>query len=67
LGILHMNKDYAPERIENACRLAFGQTRHSYRIIKNMLANKIDLLNTHPEPDPLISKHENIRGSTIYN
>jgi transposase len=67
LGILHLDKNYVPERIENACRLAFGQTRHSYRIIKNMLANNIDLLNTHPQHDPLISKHENIRGAAIYN
>ncbi len=67
MGILQLDKTYAPERLENACQLAFSQSRHSYRIIKNILDNKIDLMNIHPQLHPLISKHENIRGADLYS
>jgi len=66
-GILALARQYPPERVEAACRRAAQGYRAGYRIITNILKNKLDQTN---EPElPLenhIPTHGNIRGGDHY-
>ena len=67
LGIINLNKQYPSQRLDNACKMALNQHRHGYHIIKNILANNMDLIETTFESRPHITTHANIRGSEFYN
>jgi transposase len=67
LGIIHLKSEYGGQRLDKACKLALGQPRHGYRIIKNMLANNMDMANGADLAGPHIKKHGNIRGAEFYN
>ena len=67
LGVINLKKEYTPQRLDNACKMALNQSRHGYRIIKNILANKMDMINQTTVTKPHITKHVNIRGSESYN
>jgi len=67
LGLLRLGKIYGDDRLENACTRALlaGATR--YKQVESILKNKLDATPlSHAEPAPILSSHENIRGSIYY-
>ncbi len=67
LGLLRLGKRFGEDRLEKACArgLFAGATR--YQQIESILKNKFDAIPiSHVEPPPIVSSHENIRGSTYY-
>jgi len=67
LGVINLKTDYTDQRLDNACRLALEHPRHGYHIIKNILANKMDILGQSALERPHIAEHPNIRGARFYN
>lgn len=66
-GILSFAKYYSPQRLEQACKRASLYDRAGYRIIEQILKNKMDLLQEEPTPlQNQIPIHPNIRGSNYY-
>ena len=68
LGLLRLGKRYGEDRLEKACATALlaGATR--YQQVEAILKNKLDSIpHSQAEPTPILSSHENIRGSTYYN
>jgi len=69
LGILGFAKKYPPQTLESACQYALAHEVHSYKGIKNILANKINtlpILEDEPQTSRMAS-HTNIRGEQYYN
>jgi len=67
LGVLRLGKRYGEDRLEKACSNALlaGATR--YQQVESILKNKLDSVpHSQAEPTPILSSHENIRGSTYY-
>lgn len=69
LGILSFSKKYRPERLEAACQYALANEIHTYRGIKNILQNGLDLRdNAEKNSQTLpVSSHANIRGKEYYH
>ena len=67
LGVINLKSTYTDQRLDQACKLALEQPRYGYHIIKNILANKMDLADSSVSTEPHISKHTNIRGAECYN
>lgn len=67
LGVIKLQSQYTEQRLNNACKMALNQPRCGFHIIKNILVNKMDLIETSSESEPHISKHTNIRGAGFYN
>jgi len=67
LGIIHLKSEYTVQRVDKACKIALGQPRYGYRIIKNILANKKDMEDPDIIPEPHIVRHTNIRGADSYS
>ncbi len=67
LGIIHLKSEYTVQRVDKACKIALGQPRYGYRIIKNILANKKDMEDPDIIPEPHIVRHTNIRGVDSYS
>jgi len=67
LGIINLKSLYTPQRLDNACKMALNQPRYGYHIIKNILANKMDIVDQTTVTKPHITKHINIRGAKSYN
>jgi len=65
LGLFSLAKKYSPERLENACIKARTTHRVNYGIIKNILKNNMDKLETQANLFT-IPQHENIRGENEY-
>lgn len=67
-GLLRLAASY-PDRIEGACKRGLLGHRYNYTIIKNILKNRMDLLEqSSPGQDTYkIKTHENIRGAQEYN
>jgi transposase len=67
LGILSLSKKY-PERLEGACARALRVRAFSYKSVKAILWNQLDL---QPEPEvaqgALPAAHANIRGGDYYH
>jgi len=61
-GIIMLQKQYAAERIEQACLRAQGQGKHGYHIIANILKNGLDQVQVDDEPEIEIPTHGNIRA-----
>jgi transposase len=68
LGILGFARKYTSVRLESACQYALANEIHSYKGVKNILMNQIDLLSS-PEgaSQPSLLPHTNIRGKEYYN
>ena len=66
LGIIALAKTYSKQRLNNACKRALGFHRYSYRTIKNILENKMDLAQQDQRNKTIIPDHDNIRGSEYY-
>jgi len=67
LGIIHLKESYTSQRVDNACKMALGQSRHRYLIIKNILINKMDMADQSENTKSHIATHDNIRGSESYD
>lgn len=67
LGVINLKALYTPQRLDNACKIALNQSRHGYHIIKNILANKMDMADQTTATKPHITRHINIRGAEFYN
>lgn len=65
-GIVRLEKEYAIERIEAACKRAnlVGVTR--LESLKSILAHGLDRLPVAPKSEPEPIRHENIRGADYY-
>lgn len=69
LGILSLSKSHEKNRLNNACKIGLTFRRCSYRIIENILKNKMDLQPAEPDSTnlPLGIEHENIRGANAFS
>jgi len=67
LGVINLKSAYTEQRLDNACKMALDQPRYGYHIIKNILANKMDMEDLAISIEPHITKHINIRGAEFYN
>lgn len=65
LGILGYAKKYSSERLEAACKRAYGSAVVNYRIIGNILKNNLDRQNE-AQLEIRLPEHDNIRGATCY-
>ncbi|GHT63928.1 transposase [Bacteroidia bacterium] len=65
LGILSLGKRYGNERLEAACKKAMTVPVTTYQIVRNILQNNQDKLDTQ-ESHPVIPLHGNIRGKEAY-
>ena len=67
LGIIHLKKVYDKNRLNNACKRGLDFHRYGFHIIKNILKNKMDLIESNIENSTKeIVQHENIRGANYY-
>lgn len=67
LGLLRLGTRFSEERLEKACARALlvGATR--YQQVESILKNRLDAVPfSQAEPTPILSSHENIRGSIYY-
>jgi len=69
LGIINLHRKYGEGRLERACGRALVFHHHSYRGVKNILANGLDKLEQPASSDdqPSLPLHANIRGSRYYH
>jgi len=65
LGILSYEKKYSAERLEAACKRAYGSPVVNYKIISNILKNNLDKQNN-TQLEIKLPDHENIRGAGTY-
>ena len=69
LGIIDLHRKYGEERLQRACGRALEFRYHSYKAVKNILANGLDKI----EPEqlsanqPSLPLHANIRGNDYYH
>ena len=69
LGIINLHRKYGEERLQRACGRALEFRYHSYKAVKNILANGLDKI----EPEqlsanqPSLPLHANIRGNDYYH
>jgi transposase len=67
LGIMRLGKGVGAERLEAACARALRLGACSYRSIKSILENKLDLQEQQQPELPLNSPaHQNVRGQAYY-
>ena len=67
LGVIQLRSQHTDQRLDNACKMALDQPRYGFHIIKNILVNKMDILETASGSEPHITRHVNIRGAGFYN
>lgn len=66
-GIKDLHKRYGNQRLVNACKRALGYNALDYTTLRNILSNKLDLLDqSYTATVVTLPKHENIRGSKYY-
>jgi transposase len=65
LGILRHEKKYSAQRLEAACKRAFGSPIINYKMITNILKNNLDKQNI-IQMEIRLPEHENIRGAGTY-
>lgn len=67
-GIINLAKQYSDQRVDKACQLAADHPHHSYKMIKEILENKMDLQEDFQAEysAAVIPVHDNIRGSDYY-
>lgn len=67
MGILNLKKQYSVERIEKAAQRGLHFGNLSYKSIKNILAQELDKIGFHQDPQRKPVLHDNIRGQDYYN
>ena len=66
-GILHLNRDYEPERIEAACARALKLRACTYKSVKAILRNNLEQQELEAEAaQHTLPLHENVRGAGYY-
>jgi hypothetical protein len=67
LGLLRMGNRFGEERLEKSCAIALSAGATRYQQVESILKKRLDTLpNSHEQTEPIISEHENIRGSNYY-
>lgn len=66
LGLMRLDKEVGHERMEAACLRALHLQSYSYQSVKNILENKLDQLEEHPQLPLSSPNHENLRGPDYY-
>lgn len=67
LGILRLGSRYGEDRLENACAIAYESGATRYNQVESILKNKFDVISSKRSINtPIITSHENIRGSNYY-
>lgn len=68
LGILHLNRDYKPVRIEAACARALKMRACTCKSVKAILRNNLDGQPLEDDsPQAALPLHQNIRGGSYYH
>jgi transposase len=68
LGLLNLSREYPPERLNKACRIANTQKLYRLKQVKSILQSNRDQLPDQLDIDiQLPQDHENIRGSKDYH
>jgi transposase len=68
LGLLSLAKRYGAPRVEAACTLALELGAGHYRHVRDILANRRDLVaRPAPASDWVSPDHDNVRGATYYH
>lgn len=66
-GILRLNQEYGPIRLQAACSRALKGITFNYRTLQNILINNLDQLDiTEPADLFRLPDHENLRGAGTY-
>lgn len=65
-GIVYLTKGYSHERLEAACKRALEIDGCSYKSIKSILKNGLDLQDPQPSQSTPLIHHHNIRGNRYY-
>lgn len=67
LGVLRLSKRYGEDRLENACYIAYESGAIRYKQVELILKNRLDAVpHSRAVNTPVITSHENIRGSKYY-
>ena len=68
LGIINLHRKYGEGRLERACARALEFHYHSYKAVKNILANGLDKIEQEElfAQQPSLPEHANIRGNHYY-
>jgi transposase len=67
LGLLRLGSRYGEDRLEKACAIAYQAGATRYKQVESILKNKADVISHSSATNtPVISSHENIRGSEYY-
>ena len=67
LGVLRLSSRYGEGRLEKACIIANESGATRYQQVESILKNKFDAItHSHVANAPVITSHENIRGSNYY-
>lgn len=67
MGILNLDRDYKPERIEAACGRALKMRACTYKSVKAILRNNLDQQVLEEAPQAALPLHENVRGGGYYH
>ena len=65
MGVLQFSKTYGNVRLENSCARALSLGDPSYRTVRNILKNGMDLQPEEADLPP-VPEHENVRGAGYY-
>jgi hypothetical protein len=66
LGLLSLSKVYGQARLEAACAMALGLGTSRYTHIRDILANRRDLLQASTTPEWSSPPHAHVRGAKYY-
>jgi transposase len=66
LGLLRLEKDYGPARLEAACQRALALNVPTYQSVKSILKEKLDRQPLFPAEELPVIEHPHIRGSDYY-
>ncbi len=69
MGVIQLHKSYGSERLEKACKRAVDAEIYSYQRLKNILKNRLDLVESNSECPSFQSHipcHSNTRGAKHY-
>jgi transposase len=66
LGIVRLQPEYGPERIEAAAVRALAVGAMSYKSVKAILQHNLDQIPIAPCPAPSLGNHVNVRGPSYY-
>ena len=67
LGILHLERDFKPARIEAACGRALKMRACTCKSVKAILRNNLDQQALDEPSQQVLPLHENVRGGGYYN